>query len=577
MQKKKTALKFTIKTKLIMLLILTIISLQSLSTFSYFQFDKLAKLQDEGYSRSVDAQMVTEAKYSLIVLDDFASDTMVNGYSENLVSEYNAKKATFSDVLLTIKATADTEEEIQANNKINTIASDFEKIVETELFPGLKNKTLSTTQIESIYGRLDKCKTDYLVAVNQIADSLDAEAVSGDASFDVTSKQGIQNSIIFAMSISLIQLLLMVTVILSIVRPIAGITKVINKQAGLDFSMDKNASTLKFINRKDEIGVMGQALMVMEHNVRDFIIKTSDASEQIAASSEELTATSQQSATASEEISKTIESIASGASDQARDTEISVSNVKELGDMIECDAEFLAELNEAATEIDVKKNEGFVILKELIKKTNLNNEEAQSIREIIINNNASVTKIEAASEMIQNIASQTNLLALNAAIEAARAGEAGKGFSVVADEIRKLAEQSNGFTNEIKLVIDELKGNSLHAVNKVQEVISIVETQATSVKLTEDKFDQIAVSIDLVKDVIQKLNISSESMDANKKDILNLMKNLSAIAEENAAGTQEASAAIEEQSAAIEEIANSSENMAQIAMELRVLLQNFTI
>jgi len=114
-------------------------------------------------------------------------------------------------------------------------------------------------------------------------------------------------------------------------------------------------------------------------------------------------------------------------------------------------------------------------------------------------------------------------------------------------------------------------------VNKVQEVISIVETQATSVKKTEDKFDQIAVLIEQVKDIIVKLNLSSENMDANKKDILNVMRNLSAIAEENAAGTQQASAAIEEQSAAIEEIANSSENMAQIAMELRVLLQNFTI
>ena len=95
--------------------------------------------------------------------------------------------------------------------------------------------------------------------------------------------------------------------------------------------------------------------------------------------------------------------------------------------------------------------------------------------------------------------------------------------------------------------------------------------------MTEEKFEQIAVSIDQVKEVIQKLNESSKLMENNKNTILKLMQNLSAIASDNAAGTQQASASIEEQTAAIEEIANSSEGMAQIAQELSMLIQKFVV
>jgi len=276
-------------------------------------------------------------------------------------------------------------------------------------------------------------------------------------------------------------------------------------------------------------------------------------------------------------ISETTEALAASMEETAASSEEMSASSQEIEMAVRTIAQKSQDGSEAAAQISNRADVTKARVMESKEKTNSIISEVSKRLEKALEDAKVVEHIGALSDSIMDITAQTNLLALNAAIEAARAGEAGKGFSVVADEIRKLAEQSNGFTSEIKLVIDELKGNSLHAVNKVQEVISIVETQATSVKKTEDKFDQIAVLIEQVKDIIVKLNLSSENMDANKKDILNVMRNLSAIAEENAAGTQQASAAIEEQSAAIEEIANSSENMAQIAMELRVLLQNFTI
>ena len=154
------------------------------------------------------------------------------------------------------------------------------------------------------------------------------------------------------------------------------------------------------------------------------------------------------------------------------------------------------QVKQSAHEIELRKNEGFTILSELVSKTELSQSISDSVYEIILSNNESAEKIENASGMIQNIADQTNLLALNAAIEAARAGEAGRGFAVVADEIRKLAEQSNSFTKEIKDIIAELKHKSQFAVDTTVQSKEIAENQAQSVKETEEKFELIANAID---------------------------------------------------------------------------------
>jgi len=363
----------------------------------------------------------------------------------------------------------------------------------------------------------------------------------------------------------------------SIAKPIIDVTKDIEKQSELDFTINKNGKTDKYNTRKDEIGKMVTSLQTMKDNVRDFVIKTADSAQQVAATSQELTATTEQTATAAEEVSKTIEDIAQGASDQARDTETTAGSVEEMGEMLDQDTTFMKELQNAVLVIDKEKEEGFQIIKVLVDQTDKSNTASNSVYEAILSNNESTEKIESASLMIQNIADQTNLLALNAAIEAARAGEAGRGFAVVADEIRKLAEQSNTFTNDIKLVIDELKLRSQSAVLSMGEVKGIVDSQTQSVKETENKFNGIAGAIDSIKEIIEQLNDSMKLMAISKNKIVDLTQNLSAISEENAAGTQEASASMEEQNAAIQEIANSAEGLSGIAQELQMLISKFKV
>lgn len=362
-----------------------------------------------------------------------------------------------------------------------------------------------------------------------------------------------------------------------VVKSVILLSDVINNLAALDLSFDENHGAVKFLDRKDETGDMTRSLATMQQNFIELIQRVKVAAETISSSAQELNATSEEVSVSAEEVANTVEELANGATSQAGETESGSNQINELDELMMINEKSVNDVVQSSSDVSELVEEGLIVIKDLIQKTDASGRAAEKINDAIVKTNHSADKISIASGMIASIAEQTNLLALNAAIEAARAGEAGRGFAVVAEEIRKLAEQSTNSTKEIDSVVEELMANSTSAVTSMEDVTEIVQLQVTSVGDTETKYQEISMAINSSVSAIEQMSEISVKMDDKKSKILEVIQSLSAIAEENAASTEEVSASMQEQSATIQEVASSSEKLSIIAHELTENVDRFKL
>ena len=220
-------------------------------------------------------------------------------------------------------------------------------------------------------------------------------------------------------------------------------------------------------------------------------------------------------------------------------------------------------------------DKAITILSEL-NEINLKTKEAiQIIYEQTNTTNASVLKIKDATDIISDIAEETNLLSLNASIEAARAGEQGRGFAVVASQIQKLAEQSNESARQIAEIIGLLISDSEKTVETMEDVKNVIEKQNENVMHTEKAFRDVKQGIYQSIESVRSIAVKTEQLDEARVRVVDVVQNLRAIAEENAASTQETSASVEEVGAIMETINDNAKQLHTIADELNCSVKKF--
>ncbi|MBH1940591.1 methyl-accepting chemotaxis protein [Mobilitalea sibirica] len=360
----------------------------------------------------------------------------------------------------------------------------------------------------------------------------------------------------------------------SITKPLLGIINQSERIADLDISENIPDT---YMNQKDEIGTLSGTFQKLTLHLREVIKQISDSSLIVSSTAQELTATSHQSAKIMGEITQVVEDIASGASEQAKSTEIGSQKAALLGDMIERNHENLLNLNSSLTNVTKVVKEGIKEIERLSTISKENDAAIKEIHDIILDTKKSSTKIQEASRIIADMAKQTNLLSLNAAIEAARAGEAGKGFSIVAEEINKMAEQSASSTKYIDEIVYELQKNVEKAVDSMEQITTTSIEQHNSVNDTIHKYHSIADAMKTSETAVIDINNTGNDMDTAKNDIIKMLQSLASIAQQNAAVTQEASSTMEEQTASIQELADASEKLTNLANILQGIISKFKV
>ncbi len=360
----------------------------------------------------------------------------------------------------------------------------------------------------------------------------------------------------------------------SIAKPIVKTVRQAERIANLDITTDIDAS---FRKKKDEIGLLANALQNITESFRGIIEELKNASTQLTNTAGRMSEMSEETAVSSGEIATTIGELARAAMNHAEHTQEGSIRTQELGEAIEQNQHSFMVLEKATDKVLEILNEGAAAMGILRIKTEENNSEAAEIKEVTEKTNDSAQLIGHASEVISQIAEQTNLLSLNAAIEVARAGEAGKGFAVVAEEIRKLAEQSTASTGEIDTIVAELQRNTGRAVTAIERMDIAMKEQTISANNSQESFEGISAAIKKAIDAVEDLSKSGKAMEKVKGGIIETMENLSAIAEEDSASTQEISASLEEQTASLEELAASSKTMDELAVQLETIIKKFKI
>ncbi|SDJ17910.1 methyl-accepting chemotaxis protein [Salimicrobium halophilum] len=354
-------------------------------------------------------------------------------------------------------------------------------------------------------------------------------------------------------------------------------TPVQKLQEAMERAGNGDLTATAIIDRNDEIGDLSKSYTLMLESIRNLLGKVNTASERVQSSSENVVANAEENAASAEEISNAIQEIAGGAQHQAERMEDSVSSADDLSKSIDEAVERSERMKERSDELSGRSKEAMAIIERLRNQSNKTDAVTGEMKDAIEELRQSSDNVNSVVGTISGIAGQTNLLALNAAIEAARAGEAGKGFAVVADEVRKLAEQSESALGDVSAMIEQMRKRTYDIVDLIEDTTEVVQEQKGAVDETEASFEDLFAHI--TESVVSMDEILDEMKTMNKKkdDVTTHINEISSVTEQTAASSEEVSASVQESQAAMEQLNHLAESLEGVSFDMQKELQRFRL
>lgn len=356
-----------------------------------------------------------------------------------------------------------------------------------------------------------------------------------------------------------------------IINPINKLEKLM-KRAG-----DGDLTVKMDIDRKDEIGKLGTSFNNMISHQDEIVKNVLSASGQLTAASEEMAASSEEISATTQEISATINQVARDAEKQ-NDSIVDISEVLvQLSSLVQ-----LAQNRAKATSTNAENTMsvaefGRGKVGETVQAMNGISSGSNETSKALESLDGLSAKVDGIVNTINDIAEQTNLLALNASIEAARAGEHGKGFSVVAEEVRKLSEETNGRAKEIAALVSEMVRETQNAVSSMERAKIEVDKGVKIVSETDRAFVDIKNAIeDIVNHVNEILDITGDEVASSDK-VVRLINEIATVTESNTSNSENVASAAEEQANAVNNFTATAEETSAMAEELTKLVEKFKI
>lgn len=358
----------------------------------------------------------------------------------------------------------------------------------------------------------------------------------------------------------------------NISRPVVRLSRAVSVVASGNLSDDD-----VHLKSKDELNDLANSFNGMKQNLRTLIGGVNDNALHLTASAEELSASTYEVSQSSEEMAKSIDSVAKGA-------QLSASAAGESSIAMEETAVGVQRIAESATQLNDSAEKTMHIATESGQTIETAKEQMDIIYQSSTQTSEQIQRLSRQSEEIENITNvitgiteQTNLLALNAAIEAARAGEHGKGFAVVADEVRKLAEESKKSASQIVELTMAIQTDTKNVEQSVTESMVNVEQGVRVIEDAGRTFLEIVKAVQIMSNQIAEISAATEQISASAEEVSASVNEIAGQATGASAQTEQNAVAMEEQMATIEEINAVAQDLSNKAVDLQEMIQQFTI